>query len=250
MSEHTQAKVTRLPRAQILGSGDRAAKAEPAINHADDATPSLMQLLAALSDTELYPETYAWFKGQVRSVGVLRRRLGVLLPDHEPVARTPQLAAWASRDRSVSIVYWIGDGELDVTIDQDVDVAVRVITDDIVACAQARAARSDRAAAASRSPSRSASGYGLPVDEPVVTRVVAVEDLPLGSPASRRIIAAWSDGTESEALAWLGDEWLVSEGDLVGRTRAEIRSLAHRRDARWLSDDPPASGSTFPFFES
>ena len=61
--------------------------------------------------------------------------------------------------------------------------------------------------------------YGRSMSEPVITRVAGVEDLPPGSRATRRVVAAWSDGTESEALAWFGDEWLVSEGDFVGLIR-------------------------------
>ena len=35
-------------------------------------------------------------------------------------------------------------------------------------------------------------------------------------------------------MTWHGDEILVCEGDLVGKTRAEIRSLHFRRDRDWL----------------
>jgi hypothetical protein len=43
------------------------------------------------------------------------------------------------------------------------------------------------------------------VSEPVITRIVAIEDLPPGSRATRRLIAEWSDGSQSEALAWFAD---------------------------------------------
>ena len=46
-------------------------------------------------------------------------------------------------------------------------------------------------------------GHGMP--EPVVQRVVAIEDLHPGSPATRRVVAEWSDGSRSEALAWFAD---------------------------------------------
>jgi hypothetical protein len=36
----------------------------------------------------------------------------------------------------------------------------------------------------------------------IVTEVVRLEDLPPGSRGTRRAIARWSDGTESEALTW------------------------------------------------
>ena len=44
----------------------------------------------------------------------------------------------------------------------------------------------------------------------------------------------WSDGTQGEALRWYGDEVLVCEGDLVGKTQAQLRSLHFRRDRDWL----------------
>jgi len=68
----------------------------------------------------------------------------------------------------------------------------------------------------------------------VVEEVLRFEDLPVGSMASRRVIVRWSDGSESEALRWFDDEVLVSEGDLVGNTREQIRSLHFRRDRDWL----------------
>ena len=72
----------------------------------------------------------------------------------------------------------------------------------------------------------------------VVEEVLRFEDLPVGSMASRRAVVRWSDGTESEALRWFDEEVLVSEGDLVGKTREQIRSLHFRRDRDWLGPDP------------
>jgi hypothetical protein len=69
---------------------------------------------------------------------------------------------------------------------------------------------------------------------PTVTEVLRFEDLPPGSRGTRRAIARWSDGTESEALTWYADEILVCEGDLIGRTRDQLRSLHFRRDCDWL----------------
>jgi hypothetical protein len=51
---------------------------------------------------------------------------------------------------------------------------------------------------------------------------------------SRRAIARWSDGSESEALCWYADEMLICGGDLIGRTREQLRSLQFRRDRDWL----------------
>jgi hypothetical protein len=69
---------------------------------------------------------------------------------------------------------------------------------------------------------------------PTIIEVLRFEDLPLGSRGSRRAIARWSDGSESEALTWYADEILVSEGDLVGKTRDELRSVHFGRDRDWL----------------
>jgi hypothetical protein len=67
-----------------------------------------------------------------------------------------------------------------------------------------------------------------------LAEVLRFEDLPVGSMASRRAVVCWSDGTVSEALRWYADEVLVCEGDLVGKTREQIRSLHFRRDRDWL----------------
>jgi hypothetical protein len=69
---------------------------------------------------------------------------------------------------------------------------------------------------------------------PVVEEVLRLEDLPAGSRGSRRVIVRWSDGTEGEGIAFYGDEVLFCEGDLVGKTREQIRSLHFRRDRDWL----------------
>jgi hypothetical protein len=69
---------------------------------------------------------------------------------------------------------------------------------------------------------------------PIVEEVLRFEDLPLESGGTRRAVVRWSDGTESEALKWYQDEVLVCEGDLIGKTQAELRSLHFRRDRDWL----------------
>jgi hypothetical protein len=70
--------------------------------------------------------------------------------------------------------------------------------------------------------------------EPIVEEVLRFEDLPIGSAGTRRAVVRWSDGTEDAPMTWYDDEILVCEGDLVGHTRAEIRSLHFRRDRDWL----------------
>jgi hypothetical protein len=70
--------------------------------------------------------------------------------------------------------------------------------------------------------------------EPVIEDVLRFEDLPVGSSASRRAVVRWSDGTESEGLRWYADEVLICEGDLLGKTREQLRSLHFQRDHDWL----------------
>lgn len=73
-------------------------------------------------------------------------------------------------------------------------------------------------------------------DGPRVGEVLGFETLPLGSTGSRRAIVRWSDGTEAEACRWYDDEILVCEGDLIGKTAAEITKVLFRRDRDYLQD--------------
>jgi hypothetical protein len=69
---------------------------------------------------------------------------------------------------------------------------------------------------------------------PTITEVLRFEDLPLGSRGTRRAVVRWSDGSEGEALTWYADEILICEGDLLGKTREQLRSLHFHRDRDWL----------------
>jgi hypothetical protein len=69
---------------------------------------------------------------------------------------------------------------------------------------------------------------------PVVAEVLRFQDLPLGSSGTRCAVVRWSGGTESQALAWYSDEILICEGDLLGKTQDQARSLHFRRDRDWL----------------
>ena len=69
---------------------------------------------------------------------------------------------------------------------------------------------------------------------PTVVEVLRFEDLTAGALASRRAVVRFSDGTEGEALRWYADEVLICEGDLLGKTREQLRSLHFRRDRDWL----------------
>ncbi len=77
------------------------------------------------------------------------------------------------------------------------------------------------------------------MSERVVIEVTAFEALPQGDSASRRALVRWSDGSTGEALRWYDDEVLFSEGDLIGKTAAELRSLHFRRDRDYLTADVP-----------
>ena len=75
-------------------------------------------------------------------------------------------------------------------------------------------------------------------------RVRGLRDEPDGRPSPRIRGAAarlatrhlrWSDGSEGEALRWYGaDEILICEGDLIGKTREQLRSLHFHQDRDWL----------------
>jgi hypothetical protein len=73
-----------------------------------------------------------------------------------------------------------------------------------------------------------------PKHSSTVVDVLRFEELPLGSRGSRRAVVRWSDGTEGEALSWFADEILVCEGDLIGKTREQLRVLHFRSDRDWL----------------
>ncbi|WP_157592150.1 hypothetical protein [Solirubrobacter soli] len=75
------------------------------------------------------------------------------------------------------------------------------------------------------------------VPNPVVVEVVAFEALRADERGSRRAIVRWSDGTTGEALRWYDDEVLVCEGDLIGKTIAELRTLHFARDKQFLRDE-------------
>ena len=73
--------------------------------------------------------------------------------------------------------------------------------------------------------------------DPTVVEVTVVEAVPVDEPGSRRAVVRWSDGTTGEALRWYDDEVLFCEGDLIGKTQAQLRTLHHRRDRDYLRSD-------------
>lgn len=137
--------------------------------------PHVMALLDALSDTELRVETQAWLTGTVRSSAVLERRLAALLPDTEVVARTHEVAAWVSRQHGLSLVCWVTAQELEITLDEDVDMAIRVIINDIATVESPADTAANRRPCAAAMRRRASNHYGCRVSDPVVIRVVAIE---------------------------------------------------------------------------
>ena len=63
---------------------------------------------------------------------------------------------------------------------------------------------------------------------PVIDAVLRFEDLPVGSSATRAAVVRWSDGTQSQALAWYSDEILISEGDHGNTRLMSPRAEMHR----------------------
>jgi hypothetical protein len=92
--------------------------------------------------------------------------------------------------------------------------------------------------------------YDPTVADRVVVEVVSVEPLPLGASGSRRALVRWSDGTFGEALRWWADELLFSEGDLLGKTEAQLRSLHFGRDRDYLRSDSPLPIDQLPGLSS
>jgi hypothetical protein len=68
---------------------------------------------------------------------------------------------------------------------------------------------------------------------PIVEEVLRFEDLLPGSSATRAAVVRWSDGTESQALAWYRDEILICEGDHGNSRLMSSRLRSPRRERRW-----------------
>ena len=69
--------------------------------------------------------------------------------------------------------------------------------------------------------------------EPTVIEVLRIEE-PRSGEGRRRVVVRWSDGSVASALSYFADEVLVSEGDLVGKSAAELRALHFARDRDYL----------------
>jgi hypothetical protein len=89
-------------------------------------------------------------------------------------------------------------------------------------------------AAAHASQQPPSSGYA----DTVVAELTVVEVVEIQEPAPgggrRRVIVRWSDGSVGHGLSYYGDEILMSEGDMVGKTASELRALHFARDREYL----------------
>jgi hypothetical protein len=72
--------------------------------------------------------------------------------------------------------------------------------------------------------------------DPTVVEVLRVEE-PAPGEGRRHVVVRWSDGSTGRALSYFADEILVSEGDMVGKTAAELRALHFARDREYLQRD-------------
>jgi len=69
-----------------------------------------------------------------------------------------------------------------------------------------------------------------------VIEVVRIEE-PGGGEGRRHVVVRWSDGNVGRALSYFADEILVSEGDMVGKTAAQLRALHFARDRDYLQSE-------------
>jgi hypothetical protein len=72
--------------------------------------------------------------------------------------------------------------------------------------------------------------------DPTVVEVVRVEE-PTPGEGRRHVVVRWSDGSTARALSYFADEILVSEGDMIGKTAAELHELHFARDREYLQRD-------------
>ena len=74
------------------------------------------------------------------------------------------------------------------------------------------------------------------VPELTVVEVVEIQE-PAPGDGRRRVIVRWSDGSVGYGVSYYGDEILMSEGDMVGKTASELRALHFARDREHLRRD-------------
>jgi hypothetical protein len=83
------------------------------------------------------------------------------------------------------------------------------------------------------SPRPPSARLGAAMKDRTVVQVLRVEE-PTPGEGRRHLVVRWSDGSASRALSYFADEILISEGDLVGKTAAELRALHFARDRDYL----------------
>lgn len=96
--------------------------------------------------------------------------------------------------------------------------------------------RSDDPTPVTHSSPISSATLGTAMADPTVVEVVRVEE-PTPGEGRRHVVVRWSDGSTGRALSYFADEILVSEGDMIGKTAAELRALHFARDREYLQSD-------------
>jgi hypothetical protein len=89
-----------------------------------------VKLLAELSDTPVTSATYAWFMGRTGTPRCLSGAWPRCCPTPN-WSRADRLAAWASRRHSATTIYWLHDGVLELTLDEDLEQAITTILNDV-----------------------------------------------------------------------------------------------------------------------
>jgi len=125
-----------------------------------------------------------------------------------------------------TIIEHVGPERLIELLAQDMTTALRAAGDTYAAVDGVTYTLSHPAAA---TPVTTATLSGMPGERVAVEATFEQADY-----GPRIAIVRWSDGTTGEAVRFYPDELLVCEGDLIGKTQEQIRSLHHRRDSDWL----------------
>lgn len=125
-----------------------------------------------------------------------------------------------------TIIEYVGPERLVGLLAQDMTTALRAAGDTYTAVDGVTYTLSHQAAA---TPATTATLSGMPDERVAVEATFEQADY-----GPRIAIVRWSNGTTGEAVRFYADEVLICEGDLIGKTREQIRSLHNRRDGDWL----------------
>ncbi|MEN3285579.1 MAG: hypothetical protein V7607_6719 [Solirubrobacteraceae bacterium] len=66
-----------------------------------------------------------------------------------------------------------------------------------------------------------------------VVEIVRIKEPDQGE-GRRHVVVRWSDGVIGRALSYFPDEVLISEGEMIGRTASELRTVHFARDREYL----------------